>query len=59
VSGTILLSGKHDTEPRAPEKWFLTPLPPPLPPLTGGPARNSGPVYEILNLDALFLEAFH
>jgi hypothetical protein len=29
VSGTILLSGKHDAEePRAPGKWFLTPFPP-------------------------------
>jgi hypothetical protein len=28
VSGTILLSGKHDAEEaRAPGKWFLTPFP--------------------------------
>jgi hypothetical protein len=27
VSGTILLSGKHDAEPRVPGKWFLTPFP--------------------------------
>src|SRR5208282_3614479 len=26
VSGTILLSGKHDAEPRADWKWFLTPI---------------------------------
>jgi len=45
VSGTILLSGKHDTEPQAPEKWLLTPFPRPpdtIPPPPALPGLSHG-----------------